>query len=210
MTSNEKQLLANLIESMNQQLDQRERISKAQAKRSQNLIRARREKNAAENERDKKRIILVGIAAAILGVIMLNFIFAIWKDMDVMREKMIVMGDQMIVMNKYMQYMEGMAGDINKMRPAMVDMNASIQTMDHNFQSVTNNMGSIETVMVDMQQRMTPGVVSMSYDMAEMNQSVRNMNADTAVMRTGVSRMASDTGVMMQPFRTINRFNPWD
>jgi uncharacterized protein YoxC len=187
MTGDEKQVLVDMIEAMNKQLDQRDRISKAQAIRAQNVARARRQKDRVESKRNKRQMILVGIAAAVLGIIMLQFIFSIWKDMDVMRQQMEIMGSQMVMM----------AEDIGAMRPAMVEMNGNMKGMAVNFDSVATNMNSMS---VDFD--------SVATNMAQMNQSVKNMNTNTAIMRTGVSHMAHDMNTMSQPFNVMDTFIP--
>ena len=202
MTQEEKDQLAELIETMSKQLDQRERIVHAQAKRAQGLSRARKAKEDARHKRQQSWMKFIGAAGVVMSLVMLAFILSIWFDMNEMRRQMVAMGG-------YMENMIAMTDDMRQMRTSMSQMNDSMGSMKTNFETMTGDMGTVRQVMSDMGDKMTPSVVSMSRDMAEMNQSVKGMNYDTSVMRTGVYRMSRDTDAMGQPFRAMDDFIPW-
>lgn len=187
-----KELVQELISTMNAQLEQRERIARKQQQRVAAINRARHhdaqkavETEAAKNKRNKHWNILTGIGATVLGVIMMAFILSIWKDMNVMRESM----QDMRV------YMQSMSGDMGSMKTDMHAMNTSMGSMKDDFSVV-------RVVMTDMQENMTPSVVRMSQDVARMSHNVQGMH-------WGVTRMASDTDAMSEPFRAMNDFIPW-
>lgn len=188
MTDSDKDVLVELIKSTHEQLEQRDRIARAQQKRMAALIRARQldaEKQALieanNNKRQKKWNVLSGIGAVVIGIIMSAFIASIWKDMDQMSQSM-------QRMEAYMAHMDGMSQDMHA-------MNTSMGKMENSFGVVKDNMGDIQVIMNDMNQQMTPSVVSMSKDVAQ--------------MRIGVNHMANDTDAMGKPFKTLDRLIPW-
>lgn len=206
--------LAAVLEAINQQLEERDRQTRKYLDLTRQINRGRYQKEKEAHKRNREFSIAAGVVGAILGIVMLAFIFSIWSDMDRMADNMDAMSVSMQQMQASMKnmdsaHMKSMSEDMLAMKTAMVDMNQSMKTMSGNFQIITDKMGTIERVMDDMGQRMTPGVVSMSQDMSEMNQSVKNMNYDTGMMRTGVNHMANDTGAMSHPFRFMNGFTPW-
>nr|VFJ94325.1 MAG: hypothetical protein BECKH772A_GA0070896_100708 [Candidatus Kentron sp. H]VFJ95212.1 MAG: hypothetical protein BECKH772B_GA0070898_100738 [Candidatus Kentron sp. H]VFK01415.1 MAG: hypothetical protein BECKH772C_GA0070978_100658 [Candidatus Kentron sp. H] len=143
--------------------------------------------------------IVVGIAAAVMALVMG---VVIWSMHNNMKSMAVDMG-HMQHMRKHMEHMED---NIRVMSQAMGPV---VKNPDGDTPEARKSMAMNMDTMAEKIGQMAETIDKMQKDVSSMSSSVNMMQYDTGSMRIGVGHMSNDTGSMSRPFRVINRMMPW-